>query len=162
LPQGALDLQFRQGANFAREIAKAIRSKNVKNSFIFSSNACKACDDKPFEPSERDVLRTTTEDICCTCGAVLQTFPAMTGFIPAQNAIPIPKAVSEVLEKLLKRRLFILGKGAQPRRTDHSFFDSERMAKTLAHRAGEQIYMTLRGPGNCSAELRWNASFSHF
>ncbi len=128
------------------------------NSFIFTSNNCKTCDDKPFESHERRVLRTSTEDICCTCGSVLQTFPAMTGFSPDKNIISIPPAVSTVLARLLKLRLFILDRGHQPSRVTRHQVDLDRMAKTLAHRAGDQVYIELRGPGNCSGELRWSYS----
>jgi len=82
----------------------------------------------------------------------------MTGFVPAENSIQIPASVSQVLEKLLRRRLFILDRGVQPRRIDHQHLNLERYAKTLKHRAGDQVYITLRGPGNCWAELRWNYS----
>ena len=69
-----------------------------------------------------------------------------------------PWPFSKTLALLLKRRLFIFDRGVQPRRPDRNIFDVERMAKTLAHRAGDQVYIELRGPGNCHAELRWNYS----
>ena len=127
-------------------------------SIIFSSHVCSKCNEKPFESGERHVLRTPTRDICCTCGNVLQTFPAVTDVTVPKGTISIPAAVSTVLERLLTRRLYILDRGRQPFRADRSIFDVERMAKTLAHRAGDQVYIKLRGPGNCSAELRWNYS----
>lgn len=104
------------------------------------------------------MLKTATRDICCTCGTILQEYPEITGISVKPGEISLPPAVSAVLERLLTRRLFILGKGAQPRRVLHNDLNVERMAKTLVHRAGDQVYVTLRGPGNCEAEIRWNYS----
>jgi hypothetical protein len=128
------------------------------NSLIFASRNCSKCNERPFEPSERMVLKTATRDICCTCGSVLQTFPELTGITTPKDLISIPPAVSAVLEKLLTRRLFILGRGQQPSRVMARNLDVERMAKTLVHRVGDQVLLDLRGPGNCVGEIRWNYS----
>lgn len=128
------------------------------NSLIFPSKSCSKCNERPFEEPERLVLKTATRDICCTCGSILQEYPAITGISVQSGQISLPKAVSAVLERLLTRRLFILDRGHQPRRVGRSDLNVERMAKTLVHRAGDQVYVTLRGPGNCHAEIRWNYS----
>src|SRR5262245_13286289 len=114
-------------------------------SVIFNSTACRQCDGKPLTRQQRCVLRTLTEDICCNCGDVLQTFPEVTSFSPGKDVIIIPDAVTEPLAKLLKLRLFTIGSEKYPQIVQHNWAAIE---KPPAHRIGHQALIGLRGPGN--------------
>ena len=125
------------------------------DSYIFPSSACKNCDSTPFQQHERAVLRTPKADICGTCGEVLQIFPAVSSIAVDNKTIAIPPAVSETLATLLKRRLFTLGRGTQPRRVLVHKWNVEHTVAT-AHRIGDQFHIELRGPGSLRAALYWN------
>src|SRR3954470_18598542 len=95
-------------------------------SVIFQSSACRHCDGKPLERQERRVLRTPTEDICCNCGEVLQTYPVPMQIAPTDGIILIPDQVSQALEKLLKTRLFELDREGSPELMRHHWAAIEK------------------------------------
>lgn len=123
-------------------------------SYILHNRYCQHCDLSQVMDIWRRVLRTPTEEICTNCGAVLNTFPAMDVTFPGENPpISIPEEVSILLAELLKRRIFSVARGNNPRVADRSF-----SGNVPAHRAGDQALIELTGTGNCTATLRWNFS----
>jgi hypothetical protein len=131
------------------------------NSYMFRSNACRHCSEKRGLTAGLTVLRMPTEDICCSCGEVLQRFPAITSICADPDVIMIPAEVSETLSRLLKRRLFFVDYwSVQPfrvREQNPIFNDS----KQPRHRVGNQVYVNLHGAGNSWVEIRWSYSLKN-
>ncbi len=126
------------------------------NSYILQSDACRHCDPTQAQPWFRRMLRTPNADICTNCGAVLQTFPTLNMTVEQGEHAPIaiPAPVTAVLEELLRRRLFSVARGYNPRQAERSFDPS----RTPAHRRSDQALIELAGRANCGVTIRWNYS----